>query len=339
MNKLLFTFIFLFSCTIFGQKILKLKNEEKFDEIIKLENESSNLSGEELYYMGYAFFMKENDVKAIEYYDKALTKKFDNPIVYFQKGYSQMFLKQYDKALENINVAIEKAPLAEFYVEKANIFKYQKDDVNEDRTYEQGLKNADKEGKWYLTLAKNAGNFYYASKKDYKKSEEIYRNAVILFPEEYILYEKLIKSLNASNKFTEANEVFEKVKTFYNQKVLSEDYMKFKNMAVDEFAWKDQYINVFKSFEKPKNTLESLYKVYLIDKSGEKIERKFNIEKTIKVEKTDPEYVICEETKDGHSTYPIGFKDDSFTLSTLRELVTDVLNKEVNPAASIKVNK
>ncbi|WP_175620366.1 tetratricopeptide repeat protein [Chryseobacterium schmidteae] len=293
-----------------------------------MEKDSETLSGEELYYLGYAFFSKENDLKAIEYYDKALSKKFDNPILYFQKGYSQMFLKQYDKALENINIAISKAPLAEFYVEKARIYKIENDIDNEEKTYAEGLlKSQLKNDKWYLELVKNAGNFYYAQVKDFSKSEKIYLDGISKYPEEYILYEKLIKVLNAQNKFSEADKFFGKMKVFYLENKLPEDSMKFKNLAVDEFEWNDQWINVFKSFEKPKEMLESIYKVYLIDKTGEKIERKFNIEKTLQIEKTDAEFVICEESKDVHTTYPIGFKDDSFTLEELRIQIRKILDK------------
>lgn len=323
----LFFLIFTYS-TFFSQKVLKLFNEQNFDEIIKMEKDSETLSGEELYYLGYAFFSKENDLKAIEYYDKALAKKFDNPILYFQKGYSQMFLKQYDKALENINIAISKAPLAEFYVEKARIYLIKKDIDNEEKTYIEGLQQSKlKNDKWFLELVKNAGNFYYAQVKNFPKSEKIYIDAIIEYPNEYVLYEKLIKVLNTQNKFVEANKVFDQVKVFYSEKKLSEDNMKFKNFAVDEFQWNDQWINVYKSFEKPKEMLESIYKVYLINKAGEKIERKFNIEKTLQINKADAEFVICEESNGGHTTYPIGFKDDSFTLEDLRIQIRKILDK------------
>ncbi|MGE6394714.1 tetratricopeptide repeat protein [Chryseobacterium scophthalmum] len=293
-----------------------------------MEKDSETLRGEELYYLGYAFFSKENDLKAIEYYDKALAKKFDNPILYFQKGYSQMFLKQYDKALENINIAISKAPLAEFYVEKARIYLIKKDIDNEEKTYIEGLQQSKlKNDKWFLELVKNAGNFYYAQVKNFPKSEKIYIDAIIEYPNEYVLYEKLIKVLNTQNKFVEANKVFDQVKVFYSEKKLSEDNMKFKNFAVDEFQWNDQWINVYKSFEKPKEMLESIYKVYLINKAGEKIERKFNIEKTLQINKADAEFVICEESNGGHTTYPIGFKDDSFTLEDLRIQIRKILDK------------
>ncbi|MCI3938788.1 hypothetical protein MQX03_16435 [Chryseobacterium aahli] len=329
MKKFYLILLFFSYSTIFGQKVLKLFNEQNFDEIVKLEKESETLSGEELYYVGYAFFRKENDVKAIEYYDKALSKKFDNVMLYFQKGYSLMFLKKYDQAIENINIAISKAPFAEFYVEKARIYKIKQDISNEEKTYVEGLQNSKlKDDQWYLELIKNAGNFYYAQIKNFPKSEKVYADGISIYPNKYILYEKLIKTLNAQNKFAEANEIFDQMTVFYSQKKLPEDNIKFKNLAVDEFQWNNQWVNVYKSFEKPKKTLESIYTIYLINKTGEKIERKFNIEKTVQIEKTDVEFVICEESNEGHTTFPIGFKDDSFTLEDLRIQIKRILDKK-----------
>jgi tetratricopeptide (TPR) repeat protein len=330
MKKLFIIALITFSSIISAQKVQKLFDEQKFAEVVALEKESASFTGEELYYLGFAFFRQENDDKALEYYDKAIEKGYDHSIVYFQKGLSQMYLKKYDDALNNYNIAISKTPVAEFYVEKGRIYDFKKDYVNEEKTYVEALEKSQlKDGdKWYFELIKNTGNFYYAQMKDFPKSEKVYIEGISRFPQEYILYEKLMKALNAQDKFAEANKVFDKMKEFYMEKVLPEDNMKFKNVAVDEFRWNGQWINIFKSFEKPKNMLESIYKVYLIDKSGEKIERKFNIEKTLQVEKTDAEFVICEESKGGHTTYPIGFKDDTFTIKELRERIVRILNNK-----------
>lgn len=74
MTKLFVTILIVFSSAVFAQKVEKLFNEEKFKELTGLENESPSFTGEELYYLGFAFFREENDDKAIEYYNKALKK-------------------------------------------------------------------------------------------------------------------------------------------------------------------------------------------------------------------------------------------------------------------------
>ncbi|SHL57100.1 Tetratricopeptide repeat-containing protein [Chryseobacterium polytrichastri] len=329
MKKFYILALFSLSTFFFAQKVETLFDDEKFAELVALEKENSGFTDRELYYLGYAFFREENDDKAIEFYDKAIKKGFNNPIIFFQKGLSEMYLKKYDEALVNFNKAISKAPTAEFYIEKARIYHIKGDYANEEKVYVEGLeKSTIKDSKWYLELLKNAGNFYYAQTKEFSKSEKVYIDGIEKFPKEYILYEKLIKALNAQDKFLEGNKIFDQLKAFYSHKVLSEDYMEFKNVAVDEFSWNGQWINIYKSFEKPKKTLESLYKVYLIDKNGEKVERKFNIEKTLQIEKNDAEFVICEESKEGHTTYPVGFKDDTFTIKSLRDMIIKILESK-----------
>ncbi|WP_294327938.1 hypothetical protein [uncultured Chryseobacterium sp.] len=317
------------SSIVFSQKVEKLFNEEKYKEIIALENESVNFTGEELYQLGFAFFREENDDKAIEYYDKALNKGYTKPHIFFYRGLSEMYMKKYNEALKDIDKAISEAPLAEFYYEKIRIYKINKDTVSEEKTFLEALSKSEQKDDWYKKIIGIAGNYYYVEKKDYTKSEKIYKDGIAEFPKEYSFYTKLIKTLNAANKFSEANLYFDKMKVFYENKELPEDDMKFKNLSVDEFAWKNQFVNVHRYFEKPKEMLDALYVLYLIDEKGEKVERKFKIEKTLQIEKKDPEFVICEEINDGHRTFPIGFKSDSFTLSSLRSEIIRILNKEI----------
>lgn len=321
-----------------AQEVKQLFDDENFDALIKKESEISSLKAQEIYYVGYAFFRKEDDANAIKFYDIAIEKGFKNPIVYFQKGLSQVFLEKYEEGIGNFNIAISQVPKAEFYIEKGRAYRLQNNLEKEISTYLEGLENAEKDN-FYIDLIKVAGNYYYSETKEYEKSVEVYKNGIALFPQEYQLYEKIIKALNAKNKFSDAAMYFEKMKTFYNEKSLPEDMMKFKNLPIDEFEWNGQYLNVFKSFEKPKDLLDVFYVVYLIDKSGKKIERKFNVEKTIQVNKSDPAYVICEELKNGHNTYPIGFKDENFTVQDLRNIITEILNKKHKISGSIEFGK
>ncbi len=337
MKKFFIIILIIFSSGIFAQKIEKLFNEGKFEELTTFEKESSTFTGEELYYLGFAFFRLENDEKAIEYYNKALQKGFDNALVYYHIGLSQMYQKKYDEAVKSINIGLESHPLAEFYFEKIRIYSIKEDPVSQEKTFLEALQKSGEKDSWYVKIVLFAGGFYYG-KKDYKKSEKIYKDAILSLPKEYELYIKLIKSLNVQNKFSEADSYFEKMRALYEKKELSEDEMKFKNLNVDQFNWKNQVVNIHKYFDKPKEMLQPLYVLYLINENGDKVERKFKIEKTLQMEKADPEFVICEETKDGHSTYPIGFKDENFTLEDLRKEITNILNNKYNIAASFKHN-
>ena len=332
-RSLLFLLLAFFSFS-FSQTIKLQFEAGNFDELVKNKFNIERLSGEELYYIGYAFFRKQDDHKAIEFYDKALIKGFNNPNIYFQKGLSEVYINKYSDAIKSFNTAISLEPKAEFYIEKGRVYKLQKMRAEEIATYLVGLENAEKV-RFYIELIKVAGNFYYAETEEFARAVEVYKNGISNFPHEYSFYEKVIKSLNAQNKFAEADLYFKKMRDLYNEKLLSEDMMTFKSIAVDEFNWKGQWLNSFKSFEAPKHSLESLYVVYLIDKSGDKIERKFNVEKTDKFAESDPQYVICEELKNSHNTYPIGFKDGNFNLQELREAIIEILSKNQKPTASV----
>lgn len=330
-------FIILYSIS-FAQTLTRLFEQQKFDELISYQNKTETLSGEDLYYVGYAFFRKENDVKAIEFYDLALKKGFNNAAVYFQKGFSNLYLNNLEEALKNYDIAISKAPKAEYFIEKGRIYKMKGNLSEEIKNYEEGLQKSTVD-KYYPQLVEITGNFYYAQSKEYDKAVTIYKNGLAKLPEHYILYEKLIKSLNAQGKYQEANQYFEKVKRIYSQNKLPEDYMKFKNMPIDEFEWNGQWLNVFKSFVEPENVTDALYTIYLADKNGEIIERKFNIEKTFQLNKNDAKYLVCEELKNGHQTYSIGWKNDQINLVDIRNAIISILNNKEKIVGSVKLKK
>lgn len=48
--------------------------------------------------------------------------------------------------------------------------------------------------------------------------------------------------------------------------------MKFKMVAVEEYKWNKQYLNVFKSLEDPIKVLDMSYKVFLLNRATNIIE-------------------------------------------------------------------
>ncbi len=117
----------LFCSTSFGQNVAELYNKKNFQELIKLESQADKLSADELYMVGFAFFQTENDLKAIEFYDKAIAKGLNNGSVYFYKGLSLRYLKRYDEALKEIETSLKLEPInQEFMNEKGMVFYSQK---------------------------------------------------------------------------------------------------------------------------------------------------------------------------------------------------------------------
>ena len=106
-----------------------------------------------------------------------------------------MFLNKLDEAIKNYDLAISQAPKAKFYIEKGRIFNKQGKNNEEIQTYLEGLEKSHKDS-FYLELTKITGNYYYARTKEFDKSINIYKKGIENFPEDYILYEKLIKAFH-----------------------------------------------------------------------------------------------------------------------------------------------
>lgn len=121
----LFIFTILLCSAINGQaKIAELFQSKDYVSLTTLADKESSLNGEELYMLGYAFFQLEKDDKAIEFYDKAIAKGFDNGVTHFYKGVSLTYLKKYNEAVIEIDLALQKEPNNQEYMnQKGLIYK------------------------------------------------------------------------------------------------------------------------------------------------------------------------------------------------------------------------
>jgi len=114
---------------------------------------------------------------------------------------------------------------------------------------------------------------------------------------------------------------------------LPEDELNIKMVSIDEFEWKKQKLNIFKSLEDPKKVLDISYKVYLLNKVDENIERVFTVEKTIQTQ-GGTKHLLCEQKTDSHLTYPYGWKTDKISLEDLKKAIVLILENQIKPTAS-----
>ena len=371
MRKILtFTLTILLYSVSFGQTVTELYKDRNFQELVKLERKANKLTPDELYMVGYAFFQLENDNKAIEFYDKAIAKGLDNGSVHFYKGLSLCLLKKYDDAMNEVEIAIKKEPTnQEFANQKGLIYYYQdqldnalpvfeqakklpntygepfywvakiyheKEDFSKALTlYYEALDNLPKTNSYYLTTLQSIGQLEYTFTKDYLKSAKAYNQVINLMPKDYDYYPKLIKAYNAGKDFKKADSIFELMKTAYNNNELSEDDMKFKNVAIDESEWNGQKVTVYKYLVDPKESLDISYKIYLLTKDGGKIERTFMVEKTSK-NPDGVKHLLCENDKKTgtHITYSYGWKSETVPLDNLKEAIILVLDGKIKQGAS-----
>lgn len=364
-------FVLLISSTVQSQTVSELYNESKYSELIALEPKSDKFTGEEMYMIGFAFFQLENDKKAIECYDKALKRGYTVAAVYFYKGLSLCFMKEYKDALKELETAIKMEPSNQEYLnQKALVFLYQKKEDEALKIFEQATKLPNTYGEpfywvayiyhgkgeyqkaldlyyiaadsvpetnsYLLSSLESIGQLEYTFTFNYSKSAKAYEKAIQYNPSNYEYYYKLMKSLNAAKDYAKADSVFMMVKkSFEDGKLPSED-MEIKTVAIAQFEWNGQSAVIRRSLVDPKDVLDISYKVFLINKEGDAIERRFVVEKTIQLEEGGPKHLLCEQDKKtgSHITYPYGWSTDTIPIDDLEKAVRLVLDGKMQMGAS-----
>lgn len=360
----------------YGQNVTELYNQKNFQELIKLDGKTDNLTADELYMVGFAFFQTENDSKAIEIYDKAISKGLNNGSVHFYKGLSLRLLNNYEEALKEIEKSLKLEPTnQEFMNEKGMVYYsqknfdkalevfeiakklpntfpepyywiariyHEKEDFKKALTaYYDAEQNLPKDNSNYFTTIMTIGQLEYTLTKDFKKSIISYEKAIQLDKQNFEIYFKLIKSCNADKDFIKADSLFQILKQAYKNKTLPKNEMEFKTVSIAQFQWNGQNATILKSLENAKETLDITYKVFVQNKQGDKVERRFVVEKTFQIEKDGANFLLCEQDKKtgGHITYPYGWKEENITAEDLEKAVKLVLDGKMKQGASSNFNK
>lgn len=370
-NKILLALIIIFTNSVANsQTIGELYNSRNYQELIKFADKSDDLTTDELYFIGYAFFQLENDKKAIEMYDKAIANGLDDDYIYLYKGLSLHYDKQYKKAIDNFKIAIDRNPKGQKnYTELGNTFFYQEKydsalvyfykareleyelgdpyfkipyifHIQENFTkaleeYETSASLIDKNDPELIEILKSIGQLEYTVFKEYDEAIETYSEMISLVPTNYDLYPKLITVYYANENYIKGDSLFKIMKTEYQKGNLSEEYQKYGSVSIDEFEWNGQKVTTYHYFKEAKETLDIMYKIYLVSKDGKSVERTLMTEKTIPLKKDGAKHLLCEREKSGaHHTYSYGWSTDEIDYPSLKKFVILVLNEEIKPAAS-----
>lgn len=353
-----------------AQTVEELYSKRDFKELIKFADKTEELTKEQLYCVGYAFFQLENDKKAIEMYDKAISKGLDDDYIYLYKGLSLRYDQQFDKAVETFKIAIEKNPIGQKnYTELGNTYYYQKkydsalvyfrkaremefelgdpyfkvpDVYHIQQEFKKALEEyyisaslINKEDPTYVEILKSIGLLEYADTKNYPKSIKAYSEVLSIVPNEYNLYAKLIKAYYANENYVKGDSLFSILKTKYEKNELPKEMQKIKGETVDEFTWNGQRVSAMKYYKTPTEFAEPIYQFFLIDKTGTKVEKKILTEKT-SLDLDETKHILCGIDKETgtHYTYPIGWKTDEIDYKKLKEYVILILDGKLKSQAS-----
>ncbi len=371
LQSLILTSLFaILSSGIFAQSFDELVENENYSALIEYADKTDDLTGNQLYYLGFAHFQSDDDKTAIKMYDLALKKGYDSYELFFFQGLSYRLLEKWEASRSSFRKALsyernhqttytelantfyfqEKMDSALFYFKKArslefvtgepyfmvaHVYHLQGEYDTALLEYYAGLEIEEMDLSGRTQLLNKIGLLEFTHTENYTKSAAAYEASIALDATQYELYTKLSKAYYASGETEKAENLFSQLKEQYTAKTLPESMMDVAGLIIAEFKWNEQSVLIFKTFEDASETLDMLYKIYLLSPDGSEIERRLMTERTIKLSEDSPEHLLCEREANGtHHTYLYGWTSDAIPFESLKEAVIAVFNKELKPGAS-----
>ncbi len=354
-----------------AQSIRLLYAGREYEEVVKqFGHKETELDEEELYMLGFSFFQTGQDEKAITYYDKAIAGGFDSAFVHFYKGIAYRYLDKMEPALAAFDKAIERSPSDQEYVcEKAFTYyrmekydtaillyekarqlpnSYQapgymiphiwylqgKDELALQGFYD-GLATISPDNRHYAMALMDIGKIERLLKKNYSNALAAYYKIVKEDATHYAAWERLMIVHHLLKQSLQADSIFTVLKNAYLDGKLPEEMMKFKRAQIAEYDWNEKPVMIFKNFDMPAKVPEVMLTGYLLDKSGEKVERIFQTEKTFEFGKDSPKHILCERgVQRGRYNYGVGWKTDDITPGLFFDLIKQVLDGKIKPMAA-----
>lgn len=370
---LLFTFCMSFALSAqenVADSLQTFYENQEYDLIIsKYAEKAESYPARAVYYIGMAYYMKEDNTNCLKYMDLSIQKDAQDFDPYYIKGMTYNYMNQVDDAISSFEKAIEINPetsyaytaLGDSYLIKEIYDKaldsYQKACLKEDATdrayfmipqiyasqndSEKALEafymakaNISKESESYNIVLYNIGLFELL-KFEYEKAEIAYQELLTLSPEDYETHSKLVQVYYGKKDYEKAepfrNQLYEA-----HRKGLLNDHLK-DMFCIDQFQWKDKSVRVFERYqEKPDDgkIIFNKHLFYILDEKGE-IESRIQTEySAVSLELGGPKYLLGMNKGKGHYTFSRLAFNDPVVYDDLKSAVLRVLNKEVKPTSS-----
>lgn len=377
MKNILVTLILtICSLTVFAQdntttKIKALSDKNQYDKVIEqYASKSKDLSAKSLYYVGLAYYMKEDDNNCIKFMNLSIDKDAKDPAPFYIKASTLNYMEKYDEAVKGFQSAIAlKADDAKFYSGLGDsYYNLEKYELALD-AYKKATEQKDCPDRPYSFIAqiysdtkqndKALEAFYLAASKISKKSES-YINALFniglleslkgnydkaepafvellqLDPADYHSYAKLIQIYYAKKEYEKAKPYKDKLYEAHKKGLLKDNL---KDMfCYDQFNWNDKLIQAYERYEEGSKDIYNKHLFYVVGQE-DKIEYRIQTEcSPISVEQGGSKYLLCMTKGDTHSTFNIGF-NDNFKYEDLKKSVIDILENKVKPTATSNPTK
>ncbi|CAI2766951.1 tetratricopeptide repeat protein [Flavobacterium collinsii] len=362
--------------TIFAQdklttELKTLSDNKQFDKIVEqYASKSKDYSAKSLYYIGLAYYMKEDDNNCIKFMNFSIDKDSKDPASFYIKASTLNYMQKYDDAVKSFQSAINlKSDDAEFYsglgdsyynLEKIDLAleAYKKateqkncpdrpysfiaqiysDQKNNDRALEAfyiAKSKIDKKSNSYINALFNIG-LLESLKGNYEKAEPAFVELLQLDSEDYHTYAKLIQIYYYRKEYDKAKPYKDKLYEAHKKKQLKDNL---KDMfCFDQFKWNDKLIQVFERYEQGSKDIYNKHLFYVVNQN-DKVEYRIQTEYSpISVEQGGVKYLLCLTKGDTHSTFNIGF-NDNLKYDDLKKSVIDILEEKVKPTATSKPTK
>lgn len=347
-----------------------LSDGKHYDKIIEqYASKSEDFSAKSLFYIGQAYYIKEDDNNCIKFMDLSIAKDAKDPAPHYIKASTLNYMGKYNEAISHFQTAISLKPDdAVFYVglgdsyyqlEKKDLAleaykKATKQEKCPDIPYSMiaqiysDLKENDKalEASYIARskISKNSNSYtntlfniglLESLRGNHDKAEPFFLELIQLDPKNYHPYAKLIQIYYHRKEYDKAKPYKDKLYEAHKKGELKGDLK--DRFCFDQFKWKDKLILAYERFEERNEKGIYIYDkhVFLV------LDQEDNVEFTIQTEYSplfeehgEARYFLGMNKGHSHYSFGIGFKKDNFEYDDLKKAVIDILEGKVSPGAS-----
>lgn len=348
----------------------------KFDDVINYKDtHKEDFAGKSLYYIGMAYYMKEDDSNAARYLDMAIKKGPVDADMYYYRGMVNYYDKKFNNALALFDKALSMKPgEPDYYGSKADVYlellKYD--------TAMVYLKKAtslpDCKARYYVLVAEvlndenKSKDALAAYKEAIKKidpgvSPMEYRNCIYnialieeltgdsasslatyekyvkLYPGDYHGIAKLIQGYYATRQYDKAKP-YKKMLYDAHKKDSLPDEMK-DMFCFDQFMWKGKRVMAFEHYDEPDTVYSYIKHTFYVLNDSDKILFRVQSESDAMLHKDQPDkkYVLCLVDGSGYHTFWNFLFNDDVPYPDLKNAVLNILNGNSKPAAETIIHK
>jgi tetratricopeptide (TPR) repeat protein len=346
----------------------QLYQQKKYDEIIAYKlKEKETLTAKALYYIGMAYYMKEQDDNALKYLDLAIEKGPADYDMFYFKGMLLYYKNKFTESLPYFDKAIALLPNEpDFYAGKAEAYFSLNNEDSALAYFEKASKLPNCKTRVFILLGeiyqdlkrnedaliamKTALGKLSPTDNDYQNcsynialvqqltgkeadAKETLEKHISIYPDDFHAMAKLVQVYYSLAEFDKALPYKEKLYEAHKAKKLQKEMSEM--FCFDQFIWNGKRIMVFENFDESDEFLTVKHHFYVMDDEG-KVAYRIDSESSAAIRMNGPKskYVLCLVRGQSHFTYWQYIFNDEYKYPDLKAAVLDILNEKVKPGSS-----